>query len=100
LDDENYADFENNLKQHLGDNLIYLDIYYDDMKVVTIEENIADNISSLISDLGGQLGLWLGISILTVVEILYCSFVIIPRYWLKKAGVLNGDRKGSVVSGM
>ena len=97
LDDESYGTFDKNLKKHLGENLIYLDIYFDNMKVLTVEENIADNISSLISDLGGQLGLWLGISILTVVEILYCSFVIIPRYWLKQAGVLK-SRKASVVS--
>ena len=89
LDNQSYVDFEQNLKTHLSDNLIYLDIYFDDMKVTKVEQNIADNISSLISDLGGQLGLWLGISILTVVEIIYCLCVIVPRYWLKRVGIVK-----------
>ena len=83
------SNFERHVKQHLSENLVYLDIYFDDMKVTKVKENIADNLSSLVSDIGGQFGLWLGISILTVVEIFYCCFVIIPRYWLRRLGVVK-----------
>ena len=75
----------------LSENLIYLDIYFDDMRITKIQENIADNLSSLVSDVGGQLGLWLGISILTVVEILFCCCVIIPKFWLKKCGLIKEE---------
>ena len=50
------------------------------MKFLLVEETKADLPASLVSDVGGQLGLWLGCSILTLVELLHFCFVIFPKY--------------------
>ena len=39
-------------------NLMLMDIYFDDLRITSLEESKADEISSLVSDVGGQLGLW------------------------------------------
>ena len=52
-----------------------LQIYFEEMEVEFIEENLADPASSLVSDLGGQLGLWLGISMVSIMEIFLIFYV-------------------------
>ena len=47
-------------------------IYFDSFDTRLIEENYSDKVSSLVSDLGGQLGLWLGISMVSIFEVLVC----------------------------
>ena len=81
------------IEKKLKQNLIYLDIHFDDLKYELAEESKADKEASLISDVGGQLGLWLGCSILTIVEIVYCCCVVMPRHALVSAGVLPKKNK-------
>ena len=49
----------------------HLDIFYEDLRYVAVDEAKLDEEAGLISDIGGQLGLWLGCSILTLVEMFY-----------------------------
>ena len=79
--------FEENLGQHLHQNLVYLDLYFEDLKKSEIVENAADGQASLISDIGGQIGLWLGMSILTLLEMVYCCCFLIPRTSLRLLGL-------------
>ena len=75
-------------KDILG-NLALIDLFYGDLKYTHLEESKADEISSLISDLGGQLGLWMGVSILTACEILFCVFCIMPKILCVRLGCLS-----------
>jgi hypothetical protein len=65
-------------------NLAMVDIYFDDLKYTKLEETKADLPASLVSDVGGQLGLWLGCSILTLVELLNFVCVVVPAYVMDK----------------
>ena len=59
------------------------------MQYTVSEEDKADTQASMISDVGGQLGLWLGCSMLTIVEIIYCCFISLPRRGLQSMGVMK-----------
>ena len=80
------VDLEDSKSDHLEQNLVFLDIYYDDTRYDKVSEAQADDGPSLISDIGGQLGLWLGCSILTIVELLYCCACKMPKRCVKERG--------------
>merc|ERR1739848_386225 len=70
--------------QHIFSKAITLiDIGFDNLEVKLTKESIADRASSLVSDLGGQLGLWLGISMVSLLEVLSCVFFCIPKSFIK-----------------
>ena len=97
MPEDEYTGFSaSGIEGKLRENLIYLDIYFDDLKYELAEENKADKEASLISDVGGQLGLWLGCSILTLVEIFYCCCVVMPKHALVSAGVLDKKVKSGL----
>lgn len=81
------AEFNNAFSDHIKDNLVVLDIFYEDLKFTEVIETAADQISSLISDLGGQLGLWLGMSIMTLVEIVFCLVYVLPKAGFTRVGM-------------
>ncbi|XP_052701236.1 degenerin unc-8-like [Crassostrea angulata] len=51
------------------ENLVKLEIYFAEMTYKSIESQKAYESQNLISDIGGQLGLWLGLSAITIGEI-------------------------------
>ncbi|XP_048735212.2 degenerin unc-8-like [Ostrea edulis] len=53
----------------IGSNLVKLEIYFAEMMYESIESQKGYESMNLISDVGGQLGLWLGLSAITVGEI-------------------------------
>ena len=66
--------------QHIFSKAITLiDIGFDNLETKLTKESIADRASSLVSDLGGQLGLWLGISMVSLLEVISCVFFCIPK---------------------
>nr|URS64680.1 FMRFamide-gated sodium channel-like 3 [Malacoceros fuliginosus] len=62
-----YDDYRTFVEQK---NLIRLNIYISDTSVVKIMETEAYSLTHLASDIGGQLSLWIGVSIITMVEII------------------------------
>ena len=57
--------------EYLKNTLSIIDIYFEKMEIERITESSDDAFISLFSDIGGQLGLWLGISIVSLMEIIY-----------------------------
>ncbi|KAL4225922.1 hypothetical protein ACF0H5_013910 [Mactra antiquata] len=51
-------------------NLIRLNIYLEDLSVVEFMQMPAYEIADLFADIGGTLGLWMGISVLTIMELI------------------------------
>ncbi|CAH1796507.1 unnamed protein product [Owenia fusiformis] len=68
-------DFES--VEKLRDNMIKLDIYYQELNEQTFKEEPAYLSENLLGDLGGQMGLWMGISVLTIAELIELVSTII-----------------------
>ena len=51
------------------DNFVRVNVYLSDMEVEVQEQQPSYRLSNLFSDIGGTLGLWVGLSLLTVVEL-------------------------------
>ncbi|KXJ28002.1 Acid-sensing ion channel 2 [Exaiptasia diaphana] len=56
------------MRHYLRDNFLELDVYFEEMQVTLIHQRQAYDQESLFGDIGGQVGLFLGASILTVLE--------------------------------
>jgi acid-sensing ion channel 2 len=54
----------------ITDNFVRVNVYLSDMEVEIQEQQPSYLLSNLFSDVGGTLGLWVGLSLLTVVELL------------------------------
>ena len=52
------------------ENLVILNVYFEDLVVQNVVEESAYDITRLLGDIGGQLGLFLGVSVLSVTEFL------------------------------
>ena len=78
-----------------------LEIFFDDFNVNIVEEKIADQNSSLFADIGGQFGLWLGISTLSLIEILFfgCNIFCLNLKAKCKGGSEEEQEKTEEVSG-
>ncbi|XP_070559988.1 acid-sensing ion channel 2-like [Ptychodera flava] len=59
---------------HFDKNIARVNIFFQELAVHEVQEVKAYNIFGLLCDIGGSLGLWLGGSILTVIEILDICF--------------------------
>jgi hypothetical protein len=63
-----YAITSDEYSGYLGDNILQLKIYYDSLAYTSIEESISMDIITLLANIGGIAGLFLGCSVLTIVE--------------------------------
>ena len=78
-DTPKYNMLSNYFKNHSNDrekslqNFAHLNVYIADRNVNVMEEKEDYGRSALLSDIGGQLGLWIGISIITLAEVLECA---------------------------
>ncbi|XP_019901136.2 acid-sensing ion channel 1C isoform X2 [Esox lucius] len=59
----------NRTEQYIGDNLLVLDIFFEALNYEKIEQKKAYEIAGLLGDIGGQMGLFIGASVLTILEI-------------------------------
>ena len=54
----------------ITDNFVRVNVYLSDMEVEVQEQQPSYRLSNLFSDIGGTLGLWVGLSLLTVMELI------------------------------
>ncbi|XP_070552311.1 acid-sensing ion channel 2-like [Ptychodera flava] len=59
---------------YLSDNIAKVDIFFQELSINEVEQQKAYDIFGLLCDIGGALGLWLGGSVLTVMEIIDICF--------------------------
>ncbi|XP_051878547.1 acid-sensing ion channel 1-like isoform X2 [Pristis pectinata] len=59
----------NKTEQYIAENILVLDIFFEALNYETIEQKKAYEMAGLLGDIGGQMGLFIGASILTILEI-------------------------------
>uniref|UniRef100_A0A3Q3QNI7 Acid-sensing ion channel 1 n=1 Tax=Monopterus albus TaxID=43700 RepID=A0A3Q3QNI7_MONAL len=92
----------NKTEQYIAENILVLDIYFEALNYETIEQTKAYEFAGLLGDIGGQMGLFIGASLLTILELFDYLYEVI-KYKLcqcfrkKHKGRTNKDR-GAVLS--
>ncbi|KAK7904895.1 hypothetical protein WMY93_017502 [Mugilogobius chulae] len=66
-------------EDYIRDNFLVLDIFFEALNYETIEQKKAYDVAGLLGDIGGQMGLFIGASILTVLEILDYIYEVIKQ---------------------
>ncbi|KAM4687731.1 acid-sensing ion channel 1C-like isoform 2-T2 [Discoglossus pictus] len=59
----------NKTEDYIAENILVLDIFFEALNFETIEQKKAYEVAGLLGDIGGQMGLFIGASILTILEI-------------------------------
>ncbi|XP_051980386.1 acid-sensing ion channel 1B isoform X1 [Xyrauchen texanus] len=92
----------NKSEQYIADNIMVLDIFFEALNYETIEQKKAYEIAGLLGDIGGQMGLFIGASILTVLELFDYLYEVIKfklcRCAKKKHQRSNSNERGAVLS--
>ncbi|XP_072049118.1 acid-sensing ion channel 1B-like [Amphiura filiformis] len=87
--DKDNSSFSNSGDLKLRKNLVYLDVYFDELSETTFKQVEAMSFSALLSDLGGQMGLFLGMSAITAAEVLEYLVKKIYRVFKKNRSTDN-----------
>ncbi|XP_005880158.1 PREDICTED: acid-sensing ion channel 3 isoform X1 [Myotis brandtii] len=79
----------NRSEAYIAENVLVLDIFFEALNYETVEQKKAYEVSELLGDIGGQMGLFIGASLLTILEILdYLCEVFLDRvlgyFWNRK----------------
>ncbi|XP_072568832.1 acid-sensing ion channel 2-like isoform X3 [Paramormyrops kingsleyae] len=59
----------NKSEKYIAENILVLDVFFEAINYETIEQKKAYEVAALLGDIGGQMGLFVGASILTVLEL-------------------------------
>ncbi|XP_029559274.1 acid-sensing ion channel 4-A isoform X2 [Salmo salar] len=66
-------------EEYIRDNFLVLDIFFEALNYETIEQKKAYDVAGLLGDIGGQMGLFIGASILSILEILDYVYEVIKH---------------------
>ncbi|KAI2650673.1 Acid-sensing ion channel 1B [Labeo rohita] len=84
------------------ENILVLDIFFEALNYETIEQKKAYELAGLLGDIGGQMGLFIGASILTILELFDYLYEVIKyklcRCAKKKHQRSNNNERGAVLS--
>lgn len=76
LEDSNY--YTEVSESNIKNNVAVVDVFFEDLRVIETVESQKDPVISFICDIGGTLGLWLGMSLMTMVEIVLFVVCFVP----------------------
>nr|CAD2184833.1 unnamed protein product [Meloidogyne enterolobii] len=68
-------------------NAAMIQVFYEELNYETLSESPAYGLTSLIADLGGLTGLWIGISIVSILEVVQLIWFCLDFYHTKKVQV-------------
>ena len=86
-----------NLKSHIDEQVLNLNIHFNQMNYETVEEEAALNVGSLLANIGGILGLFLGFSVMSMFEIVeLISYMILISLNIVKDAILEKTKQKHV----
>ncbi|XP_063780782.1 acid-sensing ion channel 1C-like [Pseudophryne corroboree] len=89
----------NKTEEYIADNILVLDIFFEALNYETIEQKAAYEVAGLLGDIGGQMGLFIGASILTIMEIFDYLYEVFRDkalgYFQKRKKCKENDKLGS-----
>ncbi|XP_051865476.1 acid-sensing ion channel 1B isoform X2 [Pristis pectinata] len=93
----------NKSEDYIGENILVLDIFFEALNYETIEQKKAYEVAGLLGDIGGQMGLFIGASLLTILELFDYVYEVLKH---KLCGLLkygkqqkrNNNNKGVTLS--
>ncbi|XP_035376512.1 acid-sensing ion channel 1B isoform X1 [Electrophorus electricus] len=92
----------NKTEQYIADNILVLDIFFEALNYETIEQKKAYELAGLLGDIGGQMGLFIGASILTILELFDYLYEVIKyklcRRMKSSHKRSNSNDRGTVLS--
>ncbi|XP_041900910.1 acid-sensing ion channel 2-like, partial [Corvus kubaryi] len=68
----------NKSEKYISENILVLDIFFEALNYETIEQKKAYEVAALLGDIGGQMGLFIGASILTILELFDYLYEVRP----------------------
>ncbi|KAF7638639.1 hypothetical protein Mgra_00002017 [Meloidogyne graminicola] len=74
-------------------NAAMIQVFYEELNYETLSESPAYGLTSLIADLGGLTGLWIGISIVSILEVVQLIWFCLDFYHTKNAKQKNSIKR-------
>ncbi|KAM3847315.1 acid-sensing ion channel 1 isoform 3-T3 [Vipera latastei] len=74
----------NKSEQYIGENILVLDIFFEALNYETIEQKKAYEVAGLLGDIGGQMGLFIGASLLTVLELFDYAYEVLKFHLCRR----------------
>ncbi|KAM8982490.1 acid-sensing ion channel 1 isoform 4-T4 [Sarcophilus harrisii] len=90
----------NKSEQYIGENILVLDIFFEVLNYETIEQKKAYEIAGLLGDIGGQMGLFIGASILTVLELFDYAYEVIKHKLCRRGRCQKESKRNSADKGV
>ncbi|KAM4691301.1 acid-sensing ion channel 2 isoform 2-T2 [Rhinophrynus dorsalis] len=81
----------NKSEKYISENILVLDVYFEALNYETIEQRKAYEVAGLLGDIGGQMGLFIGASILTILELFDYIYELIKEKFLDLLGKENEE---------
>ncbi|XP_030204408.1 acid-sensing ion channel 2 isoform X2 [Gadus morhua] len=76
----------NKSEKYITDNILVLDVFFEALNYETIEQKKAYEVAGLLGDIGGQMGLFIGASILTILELFDYAYEVLKDRLLDLLG--------------
>ncbi|NXX45777.1 ASIC1 protein, partial [Tricholaema leucomelas] len=90
----------NKSEQYIGENILVLDIFFEALNYETIEQKKAYEVAGLLGDIGGQMGLFIGASILTVLELFDYAYEVIKHRLCRGAKCHKNHKRNNTDKGV
>ncbi|XP_068119037.1 acid-sensing ion channel 2 isoform X2 [Hyperolius riggenbachi] len=81
----------NKSEKYISENILVLDVFFEALNYETVEQRKAYEVAGLLGDIGGQMGLFIGASILTILELFDYIYELIKEKLLDLLGRENEE---------
>ncbi|XP_075439309.1 LOW QUALITY PROTEIN: acid-sensing ion channel 2-like, partial [Ascaphus truei] len=82
----------NKSERYITDNILVLDVFFEALNYETVEQRKAYEVAGLLGDIGGQMGLFIGASILTILELVDYIYELIKEKLIDLLGREDEER--------